>query len=324
MMSSHTNSAKVRHLVVESHSEGQRLDNWLVKQLKRVPRSHLYKIIRDGQVRVNGRRVKPTYRLEEGDSVRIPPVRMDPHRGVPHPTALPALGVDILYEDSALLVLNKAAGISVHGGTGIRLGLIESLRRDRPKAPFLELVHRIDRPTSGCLIVAKSSTTLRHLHAQLRSGVGVKKHYRALVHGQWERGARTIDLKLSTRTLAVDRIRRSVPDPTGQSATSHFRPIQRFCDHTLVDITLATGRMHQIRAHAAAIGHPVVGDHYYGDKTADKALRQKGFKRMWLHAQSIGVVHPDSGVTLLIHAPIPEELSELLKALDVKQPWRQR
>ncbi len=319
MMPSHSNSAKVRHLVVETHSEGQRLDNWLVKRLKRVPRSHLYKIIRDGQVRVNGGRVKPTYRLEEGDSVRIPPVRIDARRGLPDPMTLPVLDLDILYEDSALLVLNKTAGISVHGGTGIRLGLIESLRLDRPKSPFLELVHRIDRPTSGCLIIAKSSTTLRHLHAQLRSGVGVKKNYRALVHGQWTAGPRTIDLKLSTRTLAVDRVRRSVPDPTGQSAISHFRPVQWFCDYTLVDITLGTGRMHQIRAHAAAVGHPVVGDHYYGDRTADKALRQKGFRRMWLHAQSIGVIHPDSGVPLLVHAPIPAELTELLKGLDLKQ-----
>jgi 23S rRNA pseudouridine955/2504/2580 synthase len=319
MMPSHSNSAKVRHLLVETHSEGQRLDNWLVKQLKGVPRSHLYKIIRDGQVRVNGGRVRPTYRLETGDSVRIPPVRIDAHQGIPDPMTLPLIGLDILYEDSALLVLNKTAGISVHGGTGIRLGLIESLRLDRPKSPFLELVHRIDRPTSGCLMIAKSSTILRHLHSQFRSEGGVKKNYRALVHGEWNAGPRTIDLKLSTRTLAVDRVRRSVPDPTGQRAISHFRPVQWFRDYTLVDITLGTGRMHQIRAHAAAVGHPVVGDHYYGDRTADKTVRQKGFRRMWLHAQSIGVIHPESGAPLLVNAPVPEDLTGLLKGLDLKQ-----
>ncbi len=319
MIPNHTNSAKVRHLLVETHSEGQRLDNWLVKQLKRVPRSHLYKIIRDGQVRVNGGRVRPTYRLEEGDRVRIPPVRIDTPQGMPDAMTLPVLDLDILYEDSALLVLNKIAGMSVHGGTGIRLGLIESLRLDRPKSPFLELVHRIDRPTSGCLIVAKSSTILRHLHAQFRSGVSVKKNYQALVHGDWNSGPRTIDLKLSTRTLTVDRVRRSVPDPTGQSAISHFRPVQWFSGYTLVDITLGTGRMHQIRAHAAAVGHPVVGDHYYGDKAADKILRQKGFRRMWLHSQSIGVIHPDTGIPLLVNAPVPEELMRLLDGLDLKR-----
>jgi len=310
------NSAQVQLVVVHADAQGQRVDNWLVKRLKRLPRSHLYKIIRDGQVRVNGSRVRQTYRVQEGDRVRIPPVRLEPVRNHADSAAFGPFTPAILHEDECLLILDKPAGIAVHGGTGIRAGLVEWLRSTRTDSSFLELAHRLDRATSGCLVMAKSVLALRSLHSQFRTGEGIEKKYQALLHGQWKGGSRSIDLRLRVGRTSGRGLRQSVPDEQGKAALSHFRPLKRFTQHTLVEVTLATGRMHQIRAHAAAIGYPVVGDRYYGDRAADRLLRSADFQRMWLHASAITMQHPESAVSLDVRSHLPKALSKLLHVLD--------
>jgi len=304
-------------MTIESGHDGQRIDNFLLATLKGVPKSHIYRLLRKGQIRVNKGRIKPVYRLKSGDIVRIPPLdRPDDDVARRPPQALcQRLLQAVLYEDPELLVLNKPAGIAVHGGSGIPFGAIETLRFLRPDCPDLALAHRLDRMTSGCLLLAKQRTVLLQLHELLRHG-GMSKHYDALLMGRWQGGAaKTVDVNLQKyRQLSGERMVQ-VDEEGGQAARSLFSPRQVFTDCTWVDVRIDTGRMHQIRVHAAHLGHPVAGDEKYGDAQFNRGMRKRGLKRMFLHARSVDFILPDSGRRVLIEAPLDEELLRILASL---------
>ncbi|MDE2195920.1 MAG: 23S rRNA pseudouridine(955/2504/2580) synthase RluC [Gammaproteobacteria bacterium] len=307
---------KVRRLTVDAAEAEQRLDNFLFRQLKGVPKGHVYRLLRTGQVRVNSRRVKPDYRLTAGDEIRLPPVRQaEPvERLPPGSRQLEALKDAILFEDEQLLVINKPAGMAVHGGSGVSCGVIEALRASRPEARSLELVHRLDRETSGCLLVAKKRSALRTLHAALREG-RVEKHYLALLAGAWPGGERQVRLALEKNVLqSGERMVRVAEE--GKDAESHFRPLRRFAAAVLVDIAILTGRTHQIRVHAAHLGHAVLGDDKYGDREANKSCRALGLKRMFLHAHSLAFNHPAGGAPLRVTAPLDANLQAVLERLE--------
>ena len=299
---------------IDAESAGQRLDNFLLSSLKGVPRSHVYRLIRSGQVRVNSGRVAPSYRLKAGDRIRVPPVAERRTRPIiPKDGALDWLSERIVFEDSRLIVLDKPAGLAVHGGSGVSLGCIEALRALRPQLRSLELVHRLDRATSGCLLVAKRRSALRALHTLLREG-GVQKSYLALVKGQWRRGTAEIDTPLLTQR--GDGEARVKVDPSGKPARSSFRLIEPVGTlASLLEIRIATGRTHQIRVHAAHLGHPLAGDERYGDAQFNALLAEFGLHRMFLHAHSISFSWPDSGEEFSISVPLPEELTKVLSAL---------
>ena len=303
----------VRYLEVDADTAGQRLDNYLLSRLKGVPRSHVYRLIRSGQVRVNSGRVTARYRLADGDSVRVPPVRMRPP-----PSALDAGGLDwleqrIVSEDDRLIVVDKPAGLAVHGGSGVELGLIEAFRSLRPKAKALELVHRLDRATSGCLMIAKRRSALRRLHGLMRDGA-VTKRYLALVQGNWQHGDVEIGTPLKiARGNAAQRVR---ADASGKPALTRFALVEHFGTFaSLLEVTLATGRTHQIRVHAASTGHPVAGDERYGNREFNAACRERGLRRMFLHAQLIEFVWPDNDQEFVASAPLPDELRAFLDVI---------
>jgi 23S rRNA pseudouridine955/2504/2580 synthase len=299
----------VRYIEIGESRSGQRLDNFLVATLKGVPKSRIYRLMRKGEVRVNRSRARPDYRLQPGDVVRLPPVRLRP---APMPAAgdFSWLAGRILYEDEALLAVDKPAGLAVHAGSGIMLGLIEALRGLRPEAPMLELVHRLDRDTSGCLLVAKSRPALLALHHALRAG-RVQKQYLALVKGRWSR-PQTVTAALEKNRLASGE-RRVRVRPTGKEAASRFVPRQVYPDMTLVEIGLLTGRTHQARVHAAHAGHPIAGDDKYGDREFNRRLRAKGLRRLFLHASRLDFTHPTRGCKMSIEAPLASELSGFLE-----------
>jgi 23S rRNA pseudouridine955/2504/2580 synthase len=312
----------VRHLEIDAAHAGQRLDNFLIGQLKGVPKTHIYRLVRKGEVRINKGRCRPDTRLAAGDVVRIPPVRTREAQARHLPGAaacenLEWLDTRVLYEDEALVAVDKPSGLAVHGGSGVSLGLIESLRRLRPHAPMLELVHRLDRDTSGCLLIAKKRSALTGLHAQLREG-GVDKRYLALVSGAWSGKARSVEAALAKYQLASGERRVNVEDG-GKESASRFTP-RRVYRHgtlaaTLVEIRLLTGRTHQARVHAAHIGHPIAGDDKYGDPAFNRATRALGLTRLFLHASTLRFRHPVSGAALALEAPLPAELSGLLERL---------
>jgi 23S rRNA pseudouridine955/2504/2580 synthase len=314
--SSQSGAAPVRFVEIDAGHAGQRLDNFLLGELKGVTRSLVYRIVRKGEVRVNRGRAKPTYRLAVGDQVRIPPLRLAPP---PQTAAVPEtlaaeLEAAVLYEDAELLVLNKPAGLAVHGGSGLRFGLIEALRELRPHSPFLELAHRLDRETSGVLVLAKSRSMLMQLHSLLRGG-GMRKEYAALLHGRWQGGARTVDAPLArTGRRGKERLV-EVAEDEGSAAVSRFRPVRRFREHTLASVDIGTGRTHQIRVHAASIGHPVMGDRKYGDFAANRAAREHGLKRQFLHAALLEFQLPNSGRRHRFEAPLPDDLQAYLDTL---------
>jgi 23S rRNA pseudouridine955/2504/2580 synthase len=315
-------SSGVQYVEAGEGDEGQRLDNFLVRVLKGVPRTHVYRLLRKGEVRVNSRRARPDQRLVAGDRIRLPPVRRAevPSGAARAPSrALQELVVaSILYEDDDLLVLNKPAGVAVHGGSGMAHGIIETLRAARPEAHELDLAHRLDRETSGCLIVAKRRRALRDLHAQLREGA-TEKLYLALLCGRWNLGKKRIELPLATGERRGGERHVAVREH-GQVAVSRFRPVQFFGSlATLVEVAIDTGKTHQIRVHAAYAGHPVAGDDKYGDRECNAALREYGLHRMFLHAASIGVTRPGSHEPLHVSAPLGEDLRSVLDAL-VKAP----
>ncbi len=298
---------RVERVTATSEEAGRRLDNFLLTRLKGVPRAHVYRLIRGGEVRVNSRRVQAGYRLNTGDEVRIPPVRQADAR-----TPLPASRVRadwiqacVIYEDQDLLVLNKPSGLAVHGGSGISLGAIELLRAVRGPREHLELVHRLDRDTSGCLLVAKRASALRALHAQFRDG-SIDKRYLALLIGRWPGRARTVDAPLITdeRRGGERHVR---VDAEGKSALTRFVPLERFAEATLAEVHLTTGRTHQIRVHAASIGHPVAGDERYG-LADDPVVAKYGLKRLFLHARSLAFTSPHNGA-LTIDAPPGDDLT---------------
>jgi 23S rRNA pseudouridine955/2504/2580 synthase len=301
---------------VDGDAAGQRLDNYLMRRLKGVPKSHVYRILRSGEVRVNSRRVTPDYRVRAGDRLRLPPVRTAPPRsGRPGPPPM-RLGADIVFEDDWLLVINKPAGVAVHGGSGISRGVVEQLRLERPEARFLELAHRIDRETSGLLMLAKKRAALTDLHRQFREG-RVAKRYLALVVGKWSDARRNVSLPLRKTVLASGERRVRVTHDGLPSRTVFMLRRSWNDDYSLLEAQLKTGRTHQIRVHLAHLGHPIAGDDKYGDFGLNRRLAKQGLKRMFLHACRIEVAHPRDGTALPLEAPLPAELRAFLASLDL-------
>ncbi len=301
---------------IDAELAGQRIDNFLLARAKGVPRSHVYRILRRGEVRVNKGRVKPDYRLQPGDLVRVPPLRTVEPRppGQAPESCLRDLAGAILYEDERLLALDKPAGLAVHGGSGLSFGLIEAMRQMRPGAE-LELVHRLDRDTSGCLLLAKRASTLRDLHRLIREN-GVEKRYLALLVRPLPRPEITVDAPLLKNTLkSGERVVR-VDTAQGKPARTLFRRLRRLGELDLVEVRLITGRTHQIRVHAAHLGAPLAGDEKYGDEAANKALRALGLRRLFLHAASLNLQPAHLDQPLLIQAPLPAELEALLGRLE--------
>jgi 23S rRNA pseudouridine955/2504/2580 synthase len=315
--SEHVGVPTVRHQEIDAERAGQRLDNFLLGELKGVPRSHIYRLIRSGQVRVNSGRTSPSYRLQAGDRIRVPPVGLRPSAtSVATPDRLDWLEDRIIYEDARVLVLDKPAGLAVHGGSSISLGVIEALRLLRPTSKDIELAHRLDRGTSGCLLLAKRRSTLRVLHELLREGQ-VDKHYLTLVKGRWPEDANKIDAPLVTRRVGGEA--RVKVDPSGKEARSAFRTLDRFGKTaSLLEVSIDTGRTHQIRVHAEHTGHPVAGDDRYGDKDFNEYLKSFGLTRMFLHAHSLSFDWPDTGEPFSASAPLPDDLKAVLTALETK------
>jgi 23S rRNA pseudouridine955/2504/2580 synthase len=314
-------SRAARIVEIDPGRDGQRIDNFLMAQLKGVPRSHVYRLLRTGQVRVNRGRIKPTYRLKEGDQVRIPPVDAGGPDGPPvkvSPGLVAGLAGAVLYEDDDLMILDKPAGVAVHGGSGLRFGLIEALRALRPDCPGIQLVHRLDRDTSGCLLVAKDRRLLPALQALFREDGRVEKRYLALVKGRWAGGGRTVDLRLNRGRLRSGERMVQVDADGGRAAVTRFIPQQRFLEATLVEARLGTGRTHQIRVHAAGIGHPLAGDDRYGDDAFNRRLRALGLKRIFLHAHYLGFAHPRHGQEVAVSCQLPENLKLVLDRIDEK------
>lgn len=307
--------ATVRHAIVSSEDGGQRIDNFLFRELKGVPKGHVYRLLRTGQVRVNGGRAKPTQRLAPGDDIRIPPVEQPAAAPVrPGSRDRDRLAGRILYEDDGLLVLNKPAGMAVHGGSGLSYGVIEALRALKPEARSLELVHRLDRETSGCLLVATRRSRLRALHALLREGA-VEKRYLALLSGQLVGGGRhEVSVALSKHQVGGER--RVRVDEEGKRATTTFNVLHRYQEGTLVEARIETGRTHQIRVHAAHLGHPLAGDDKYGGHDDNRRWRSLGLKRMFLHAASVAFTAPWNDEPMLFNAPLDEDLRGLLDRLE--------
>lgn len=297
--------------VVQAESDRQRIDNFLLRHCKGVPRSHIYRILRTGEVRVNSRRVDATYRVREGDRVRIPPIRLA-ERAAGKPPA-PALELPVLFEDDWLLAVDKPAGIAVHGGSGVSFGVIERMRAARPGAKMLELVHRLDRETSGVLLLAKKRAALLGLHAALREG-RTEKCYVALVKGKWRGEKRRVSLPLRKHLSAAGERRVSV-DADGRESITVFRPLKKAAGCTLLSAELHTGRTHQIRVHLAHLGYPIAGDDKYGDFEWNRELSRRGLKRMFLHAAEMRFDHPGTGLPLRIVSPLPAALERMVTEL---------
>ena len=305
---------KVRLVTVDERSDGQRIDNFLLRELKGVPRTHIYRLLRKGEVRVNKGRAKANRKLMIGDVVRIPPVRLPSSQevGKPGKQLIDKLDKSIIYEDNLLLIVNKPSGLAVHGGSGISFGVIEVLRALRPEAKFLELAHRLDRDTSGCLLVAKKRSALRILQDLQREG-RMDKRYLALLKGHWRRGKEDVRVPLKKNILQSGE-RRVKVDPEGKESRTMFRVRRAYAQATLVEAELITGRTHQIRVHAAWLKSPILGDTKYGDELANKWARSVGLKRLFLHAALLRFPWPGRK-DYEIEAPLPEELAAALEAL---------
>ncbi|PLA75601.1 23S rRNA pseudouridine(955/2504/2580) synthase RluC [Hydrogenovibrio sp. SC-1] len=304
----------VRFIEVTSEDAGQRVDNFLMRHYRSVPKTLIYRVIRKGEVRVNKGRVKQNSRLNDGDIVRVPPIRVAEKVASEVPASqLKRIEDAILYEDADLMVINKPSGVAVHGGSGIQWGLIEVVRALRPLAKRLELVHRLDRDTSGCILLAKKASVLKQLHADIRENK-MTKIYLALVEGHWPSGVEKVDLPLLKNTLQSGE-RMVKVDEQGKPSVSYFKVQQRFEQYDLVSVRLKTGRTHQIRVHALSQGCPVVGDDKYGDKVANKAARKIGMKRLALHAHLLGFEHPVTQAWLEIEAPLHNDFKVVLERL---------
>ena len=301
----------VTWLEVGEESEGQRIDNFLLKIAKGVPKSHIYRILRSGEVRVNKGRVPAEYRLQPGDRLRVPPIRTAER---PSQAAVPARDFEIAWEDEALIVVDKPSGVAVHGGSGVSFGVIEQLRRGRPQAKFLELAHRLDRETSGLLVVAKKRVALTKLHDMFRLG-GIGKRYLALIKGSWRNESQHVRLPLH-KYLTPDGERRVSVQPEGKAAHSIVRLVARWENFSLVEVELKTGRTHQIRVHLAHLGFPIAGDDKYGDFSLNKTLQKTGLGRMFLHAAKLALPHPLSGAPVELESSLPDELRSFTEKLD--------
>jgi 23S rRNA pseudouridine955/2504/2580 synthase len=306
---------QAQFVTIGEEEAGQRIDNYLLRVCKGVPKSHVYRILRSGEVRVNKGRIDQLYRLEAGDVVRIPPVRI-----AERTEAAPVPGAEfaILFEDSHLLVIDKPAGVAVHGGSGVSYGVIEQLRAARPEAKFLELVHRLDRETSGLLLLAKKRSALTNLHEQMREGE-TDKRYLTAVHGDWKNKRQHVKLPLHKYTTASGE-RRVVVQEGGQESHTVFSLLRKWERFALLEAELKTGRTHQIRVHLASTGFPILGDDKYGDFALNKQLQKAGddhgpLRRMFLHAYQITFTHPDSGKQMTLKAPLPAECERFLVSL---------
>ncbi|HFD12847.1 MAG TPA: RluA family pseudouridine synthase [Crenotrichaceae bacterium] len=309
---------RVTYISIGEDRAGQRIDNFLFCQLKGVPKKHIYRILRRGEVRVNSKRIRPFYRLISGDSIRVPPVQTA--------TIKPAVLADnfkpgdlenrILYEDKFIIAINKPAGMPVHGGTGQRCGLIEALRLLRTNTAYLELVHRLDLETSGCLLIAKRRSVLRTLHEQFRSNT-IRKRYQALLAGCWQKQKQRVDAPIRKQRLA-DGSRKVYVSSDGKQATTEIRCIQRWNHYTHVECQPLTGRTHQIRVHSQFIGHPIIGDQRYGLSNANKLARAGGLNRQFLHATSLCFKHPENGEIISLDSSLDADLTTFLSTLDGK------
>ncbi len=300
---------------VEADCSGQRIDNYLMSRLKGAPRTLIYRKLRKGEIRVNKGRIKPDYRVQGGDRIRVPPMRL-PEPGQPVKASdnlAQVLEAAVLFENDELIVINKPSGLAVHGGSGVNLGMIEALRQIRPQAHFLELVHRLDRDTSGCVMVAKKRAALRALHEALREGK-VTKIYHALVQGEWSKRKLKVDAPLKKNELkSGERMVKVSGD--GKASLTEYRVLRRFNDCTLVEARPITGRTHQIRVHCQFAGHPILGDVKYGDEAANSSMRQQGLRRLFLHAAELKVRLPKTGQQITVSAPLEKPLSKLLNQL---------
>ncbi len=304
----------VRMVEVGEEYDGQRLDNFLLRLCKGVPKSHIYKAVRAGQVRVNKGRVQPDTRLAAGDVVRVPPMRL-PAASDKRP--VPAGEFPVVYEDDGLLVIDKPQGVAVHGGSGVSFGVIERLRAARPQARFLELAHRLDRDTSGLLLIAKKRNVLLALHEMFRAGAG-DKHYFALVEGKWPNDRQHIRLALTKWTTQTGE-RRVRVDPAGSPSHTIVTLKKRLGNYSLLDAELRTGRTHQIRVHLAANGFPIIGDDKYGRDETHALFSKMGFTRMFLHAHRLEMPHPLTGEPMVLEAPLPKECLALLRKLEAAE-----
>ena len=295
----------VRWIEVTEDEAGQRIDNYLLARLKGVPKSRIYRILRSGEVRINSKRVEAAQRVAAGDRIRVPPVRIAERDEA---TPAPHFKLPILYEDDELLAIDKPAGLAVHGGSGVAHGVIESLRSMRPQARFLELVHRLDRETSGVLLIAKKRSALVALHETLRAR-RIDKRYLVGVAGRFRNELQRVRLALAKRVTKAGDKRVSVSDD-GQAAETVLRLVERGAEFSLVEAEILTGRTHQIRVHLAHLGHPVLGDDKYGDFDLNHRLRKQGLKRMFLHAAKLSFAHPASGDTLELASPLPADLEK--------------
>lgn len=307
----------VTRVVVGDEAAGQRLDNYLIRHCKGVPKSHIYRILRSGEVRVNSRRVDATYRLVAGDSLRIPPIRLaERAQSEVDEAAQQRVDLPVIYEDEALLAIDKPEGIAVHGGSGVSFGVIEALRRQRPQAKFLELAHRLDRETSGILLIGKKRLALTALHDMFREhGAGADKRYLVLVRGRWMNPTQHVKLPLH-KFLTDSGERRVAVDAQGKASHTVFRLLARWPEMSLLEAQLKTGRTHQIRVHLAHLGFPILGDEKYGDFGFNKRLKPAGLKRMALHAWRMAFRHPLTGAPLECRAPLPDSIAGYIAAVD--------
>jgi 23S rRNA pseudouridine955/2504/2580 synthase len=303
---------QVTYIEINDENCDQRIDNFLITHLKGVPKSRIYRIVRKGEVRVNKGRVDIKYRLASGDIIRIPPIRVAERTEESYiPQGLQtALQEGILYEDDGFIILNKPAGFAVHGGSGVSSGIIEGLRLIRPEARFLELVHRLDKDTSGCLLIAKKRSALRLLQELFRNSQ-IQKTYQALLAGRWERKKLIVTAPL-LKNISKGGERIVVISQAGKEAETLFKRLELFQNSTLVEASPKTGRTHQIRVHAASLGHPIVGDERYGVDEVNKLFKNKGYKRMFLHAETLTFLHPVTEAPMRITAPLPKQLIQLL------------
>ena len=307
-----SSNPQVQWLEIGEANYEQRLDNFLISYLKGVPKTRIYRMVRKGEVRVNKGRVDVSYKLAMGDIVRIPPVRVAEKNDdiIVQPTLKYSLENHILFEDEGFIVLNKPCGFAVHGGSGINSGVIEALRQIRPQQKFLELVHRLDKETSGCLLIAKKRSVLKLLHEMFR-GDGMQKTYLALLAGQFKRKKQVVDVPL-LKNVAQGGERMVTVSQAGKPAETLFTRLKAFQEATLVHAAPKTGRTHQIRVHATWLGHPIVGDDRYGKDEVNKAFKKRGYRRLFLHAEQLQFVHPVTGKPLHFVAPLPDDLQELL------------
>jgi 23S rRNA pseudouridine955/2504/2580 synthase len=309
----------VTYVTIDAEYAGQRIDNFLITRLKNLPKTRVYRILRKGEVRVNKKRVAPSYRLQEGDEIRIPPMRLEEKAAptMPGHRSVQMLTDCILYEDKGLMVINKPAGIPVHGGSNVSMGVVETLRAMYPQYPHLELAHRLDLDTSGCLILSKKRSVLKELHDLMRSG-SVHKVYYALTKGHWTPAEYRVDAALRKNHLSSgERIVKI--DKEGKESLTVFEPVQDYTNCMLVEATLHTGRTHQIRVHARYRSHPLAGDEKYGDKEFNKEMRELGLKRLFLHAHKLEFTLPSSGETIKVSASLEPGLQACLDRLSKRR-----